>query len=112
MARQASIVAAFIAAATAGLLLEPSLWMAVFSVLSLTMSGVIMYARHQGLYREEHAEQYVQRGSARTRRLLGLARVGKHQGKPTDAGDLVKKSLDMNHAGHGGEGRPLKVSAR
>ncbi len=45
--------------------------------------------------RLEHVEQYVQRGSDLTRRLLGFARGGKYEVKPTDVGDLVKKSLDM-----------------
>jgi PAS domain S-box-containing protein len=45
--------------------------------------------------RLEHVEQYVQRGSDLTRRLLGFARGGKYEVKATDVGDLVKKSLDM-----------------
>ncbi len=40
-------------------------------------------------------EEYVQRGSDLTKQLLGFARGGKYEVKPTNLGDFVRKSSDM-----------------
>lgn len=40
-------------------------------------------------------EQYVQSGAELTKQMLGFARGGKYEMKPTDMNELVKKSSDM-----------------
>jgi len=54
-------------------------------------------------YDESHAfhdrlksmEEYVQRGSGLTKQLLGFARGGKYEVKPTDLGEFVRRSAEM-----------------
>ncbi len=40
-------------------------------------------------------EEYVQRGSDLTKQLLGFARGGKYEVKPTDLGEFIRKSSEM-----------------
>jgi two-component system, cell cycle sensor histidine kinase and response regulator CckA len=47
------------------------------------------------LERLKNIEEYVQRGSDLTKQLLGFARGGKYEVKPTDLGDFIRKSADM-----------------
>ena len=43
----------------------------------------------------KHIEQYILRGSELTRQLLGFARGGKYEVKPTDLNVIIKKSSEM-----------------
>jgi len=43
----------------------------------------------------KHMEEYVQNGAGLTRQLLGFARGGKYEIKPTDISRLIRKSADM-----------------
>ena len=43
----------------------------------------------------KHIEEYVQRGVALTRQLLGLAQGGKYEVKPTDLNQLIETGADM-----------------
>ena len=50
---------------------------------------------HPLYQRLKNIETYVQRGVDLTRQLLGLARGGKYEVKPTDLNELIKTSADM-----------------
>ncbi|MBN2298589.1 MAG: PAS domain S-box protein, partial [Deltaproteobacteria bacterium] len=52
-------------------------------------------SNHPHFERIKNVEQYVRRGSELTRQLLGFARGGKYEVKPTDLGDLIQKSSVM-----------------
>ncbi|MEJ2167740.1 MAG: PAS domain S-box protein [Desulfobacterales bacterium] len=43
----------------------------------------------------ENMEEYVKRGSELTRQILGFARGGKYEVRPTDLNDLLEKSAEM-----------------
>ncbi|MBN1637281.1 MAG: PAS domain S-box protein [Deltaproteobacteria bacterium] len=45
--------------------------------------------------RTKNIEEYVQRGSNLTKQLLGFARGGRYEVKPTDLNDLIRKSADL-----------------
>jgi nitrogen-specific signal transduction histidine kinase/CheY-like chemotaxis protein len=45
--------------------------------------------------RLKNVEEYVKRGSDLTKQLLGFARGGKYEVKPTDLGDFIHKSSEM-----------------
>ena len=45
--------------------------------------------------RLKNVEEYVKRGSDLTKQLLGFARGGKYEVKPTDLGDFIRKSSEM-----------------
>jgi PAS domain S-box-containing protein len=45
--------------------------------------------------RLKNIEEYVQRGSDLTKQLLGFARGGKYEVKPTDLGEFVRRSSEM-----------------
>ncbi len=50
---------------------------------------------HPHYERLKNIEQFVQSGADLTRRLLGFARGGKYEVKPTDLNGLIKRSSDM-----------------
>ncbi|HQP31722.1 MAG TPA: PAS domain S-box protein, partial [Deltaproteobacteria bacterium] len=50
---------------------------------------------HSFYERLRYMEQYVKRGSDLTRQLLGFARGGKYEVKPTDLGAFVRQSAEM-----------------
>jgi PAS domain S-box-containing protein len=50
---------------------------------------------HPFLDRLKNIEEYVQRGSDLTRQLLGFARGGKYEVRPTDLGEFVRRSSEM-----------------
>jgi len=52
-------------------------------------------SNHPHFGRIKNVEQYVRRGSELTRQLLGFARGGKYEVKPTDLDDLIRKSSVM-----------------
>jgi CheY-like chemotaxis protein len=56
---------------------------------------VDMDADHAGYERLKNIEEYVQNGVDLTKQLLGFARGGKYEVKPTNLNDLVKKSARM-----------------
>ncbi len=54
-----------------------------------------MDTAHPHYAKLKNIEQYVQNASDLTKQMLGFARGGKYEVKPTDMNDLVKKSSDM-----------------
>lgn len=50
---------------------------------------------HQYYTKLKNIEQYVQNASDLTKQMLGFARGGKYELKPTDMNELIKKSSDM-----------------
>jgi len=52
-------------------------------------------SNHPYYERMKNVEEYVRKGSELTRQLLGFARGGKYEVKPTDLGDLIRKSSVM-----------------
>jgi len=52
-------------------------------------------SRHPHADRIKYIEQYVQRGAELSRQLLGFARGGKYEVKPTDMADFIGKSSSM-----------------
>ena len=50
---------------------------------------------HRDYPRLKNIEQYVQSGAELTKQLLGLARGGKYEVKPTDLNELIKKNSEM-----------------
>ncbi len=52
-------------------------------------------AGHPDYEKLENIEQYVQNGADLTKQLLGFARGGKYEVKPTDINDLIKKTTTM-----------------
>ena len=61
------------------------------------VSLMLMHANksHPFYDRLKNVEEYVQRGSDLTKQLLGFARGGKYEVKPTDLGELVSKSSEL-----------------
>jgi len=54
-----------------------------------------MDSTHPGYERLKNIEQYTQNGAELTGQLLGFARGGKYEVKPTDMNELIKKSSSM-----------------
>ena len=54
-----------------------------------------MDERNPLLERLKNIEEYVQRGSELTKQLLGFARGGKYEVKPTHLGEFIRKSSEM-----------------
>jgi CheY-like chemotaxis protein len=52
-------------------------------------------SRHPHHEKLKGIEQYVQSGAELTKQLLGFARGGKYEVKPTDLNDLIKESAEM-----------------
>jgi two-component system cell cycle sensor histidine kinase/response regulator CckA len=50
---------------------------------------------HPFFDRLKNVEEYVKRGSDLTKQLLGFARGGKYEVKPTDLGDFIRKNSEM-----------------
>ena len=50
---------------------------------------------HPDYERLKNIEQYIRDGAELTKQLLGFARGGKYEAKPTDLNEIVKKSSDM-----------------
>jgi PAS domain S-box-containing protein len=54
-----------------------------------------MDSSHPYYEKLKHIEQYVQNGADLTKQLLGFARGGKYEVKPTDLNEIIKKSSEM-----------------
>ncbi len=61
------------------------------------VSLVLMKMDENNPFRErlKNVEDYIQRGSDLTKQLLGFARGGKYEVKPTDLGEFIRKSSEM-----------------
>jgi nitrogen-specific signal transduction histidine kinase/ActR/RegA family two-component response regulator len=70
-----------------------NLLMGILGNISLVLSQVDR--SHPAYDRLRNVEDYVQRGSDLTKQLLGFARGGKYEVKPTDIGEFIRHNSEM-----------------